>query len=531
MSTKRRFQTGCKQAHRPDRRFAFAGALIGALALLATPAGAVPTQSGGPLPKLRPLTEAPGTYEYAQFGGLSPEQEARIGAEEHPKILQAYGGAYESDTVGGYIAVIAGRLIRNSDTPNAPFRVTVLNSPVVNAFALPGGYVYITRGLMALANNEEEVAGVLGHEIGHVTARHAAQRVSRAQTTGILGTLGTIGALILGGETAGRIAQDLFGIGGQLYLLSYSRGQEYEADQIGVRYLARTGYDPMGMASFLQQMDRHNALQARLRGQEYNSAGGDYLSTHPNTRERVQRAITEANLQGSVQGSQNWRVDPFLDAIDGMIFGDAPEQGFVRGRTFSHPTLRFTFEVPQGYRMQNSASEIVIAGPSNAVARFDGDGFSARGNMSGYLTQRWAPDLGVRLSQVQSYTINGMPAATGTAQVNYQNRSTDLRVVAVQFESDQIYRFLILTPRSETRRLNPGLQAMTESLRRLSSSEASRLRPHRIDVVRVRSGDTVASLSRRMVVEEQPEFWFRTLNGLDSNEQLRVGERVKVIVE
>jgi predicted Zn-dependent protease len=483
----------------------------------------------GPVRAADPRPGEAQPFQLAQL--MSKERERQIGAREHPKVLKAYGGAYQSNTVGAFVAEVGGRLVKNSDTAGDPFYITVLDSPVVNAFALPGGYVYVTRGLMALANSEEELAGVLAHEIGHVTARHAAERVSQAQTVGILGTLGTIGALILGGEAAGQLAQNIFGAGGQLYLLSYSRDQEYEADEIGIRYLYRTGYDPYAMASFLSGMDLQNALSAKIAGQNYDPNRVDYLSTHPNTRDRVERAVQQARSTGVPPGTLPRRKTSYLDVLDGMIYGDSPSQGFVRGRTFSHPELRFTFTVPDGYRIQNSASAVAIAGPSGTAVRFDLDEAEGTGGMSRYLTNRWAPALKVRLANVENITVNGMPAATGTSRVTYQNRASTLRLVAIDFGGGRIYRFLMLTPRNLTERLDPGLRELTYSFRRISAAEAGQLKPLRLRVRTVKSGQTVASFAAQMATSDFQEERFRALNGLGPQDVLRAGQQVKIVGE
>ncbi|MCP5432842.1 MAG: M48 family metalloprotease [Alphaproteobacteria bacterium] len=464
------------------------------------------------------------------LAGLSPAQEAKIGADEHPKVLEAYGGAYESGTIGAFAAVTAGHLISNTELAGAPFRITVLNSPVVNAFALPGGYVYVTRGLMALANSEEEFAGVLAHEIGHVVRRHAAQRMDAAQTVGILGTLGTIGALILGGESAGQLAQSLIGALGQGYILKYSREQEYEADRVGVTYLARTGYDPYAMATFLGQMDKMSALEAKIAGQQYDPNRVDYFSTHPNTQDRARQAVQQALSTGVGQQQRPRRVESYLALLDGAVFGDSREQGLVRNGTFYHPDLHFAFKVPKGWRLQNAPEAIVLAGPSSTVVQFDGGKVRSAGDMGRYV-QSWGSELKVPISNIERYSVNGMPAATGTSNVTYQNRATQLRLVAIDFGGNQIYRFLILVPRSAVSSMNPTLQSLTSSFRRLSASEAANVKPFHIQIHTVRSGDTVASLSARMAMSEFRDDWFRVLNDIEAGAPLQAGRKVKLVVE
>ena len=190
----------------------------------------------------------------SEYTTLSAEQERELGAQEHPRILQQFGGAYSDEELQAYVQAVGNRVAANSDQPDAEFTFTLLDSEVPNAFALPGSYVYITRGLLALAETEAEMAGVLGHEIGHVTARHTAQRQTQATGAGVLATLATIAAAVLGGEVAGQLAQQATGVGAQAYLASYSRDQEFQADDLGVGYMTAAGYDPEAMATFLEKL-------------------------------------------------------------------------------------------------------------------------------------------------------------------------------------------------------------------------------------------------------------------------------------
>jgi predicted Zn-dependent protease len=276
----------------------------------------------------RVVNPATGEAEYTTLG---PEEERAIGARQHPQVLQQFGGAYPDEALQRYVEQVGDRLVDGSDVPDRDFTFTVLNSDVPNAFALPGGYVYVTRGLLALAENEAEIAGVLGHEIGHVAARHAAQRQTQATGAGILATLGTIGAAIFGGETAAELAQQVGGLGAEAYIAGYSRDQELEADDLGLEYMAKANYDPRAMATFLRKLDQQTELSRTLTGQEGEAAFG-WFATHPRTLERVERVAIEVAEDA---GTGRLGREEYLERIDGLIYGEDPAQGLVRGRRSS----------------------------------------------------------------------------------------------------------------------------------------------------------------------------------------------------
>jgi predicted Zn-dependent protease len=461
---------------------------------------------------------------------MSPEEEKRLGTEEHPKIIQEFGGVYDDPEVAGYVAVVGGRLAANSDNPQIGYTFTLLNSPVVNAFALPGGYVYITRGLMALANNEAELAGVLGHEIGHVTARHTAKRQGKSTIAGGLITLGALATGILTGS--GGLAQGVQQLGSVAaagYLASFSREQEYEADLIGVKVIARTGYAPSAQANFLQSLADYSTLEAKIAGQKGEQQGTDWLATHPNTRERVQRAIQAAGLEGARPDAPTNREE-YLKVIDGLVYGDDPSQGFVRGQTFSHPQLGITFTVPQGFRLVNTDTAVVaVQRQGGSRIQFDAepDKRKAATTPSRYITSVWMPKLGLR--QTEQINVNGLPAATAAARVNAQNGQVDVRFVAIQMDQQTMYRFLFITPPQQTSAMTTPFRQTTYSFRKMTAQEIASLKPYRLRVHTVRAGETVASLAATIPGEDFAEERLRLLNGLQSNEELRPGQKIKLI--
>ncbi|MEM9737386.1 MAG: M48 family metalloprotease, partial [Pseudomonadota bacterium] len=278
--------------------------------------------------------------------------EQRIGDENHPKIVSQYGGVYENQRLTSYVNRIGRDLAAVSEQPNAKWTFTVLDTPTVNAFALPGGYIYVTRGLVALAEDEAELAGEIGHEIGHVTAGHSALRQERGTMAGVGLLLGAVGLGILGVD--GTAAQSILQMGQAAaggILANYSRGDELDADNLGIRYLARAGYDPYAQADFLESMGDAAALDARIAGRGYNPNSVDFFASHPANAPRTRQAIQVAQRNGlNVPQGANRNQAEFFRVIDGITWGDSPEQGFVRGNTFSHPKLRFTYSVSPGSR-------------------------------------------------------------------------------------------------------------------------------------------------------------------------------------
>lgn len=459
----------------------------------------------------------------AQVNMYSAEDEKKMGAEAHPEILKQFGGAYDVPEVSGYVAEVGGRLAANSDNPQVGYTFTLLNSPVVNAFALPGGYVYTTRGLLAYANDEAELAGVLGHEIGHVTAHHTAQRQTRAT---ILDVGSAVLGAVLGSPELGQAAQ----VGSAVYLQSFSRDQEFQADELGVRVLSRTGYPPLAMADFLETLDAYTQLENRVQGQAGSARQSDFMSDHPNTPDRVRRAIQEAGLSAA-RPDAPYRRDAFLKAIDGMIFGDDPKNGVVRGRTFSHPGFRIAFAAPPGFRLVNTDAAVLAIGPDDARIRFDidQDRQRAANDPATYLTRIWAGDL--KLHDVQPIDVNGMAGATGWAPVSGDQGRVDLRAVVIRFGGSQLARLLFVTPPQTTEKLKTEFQRTTFSFHRLSGAEIAAIRPLRLRVVEVRAGDTAQSLAERMPVEGFKLERFQTLNALKPGQALRPGQRVKIVTE
>jgi len=465
------------------------------------------------------VTQNPATGEQNFTPFMQPEKERQIGAEEHPKMVKQFGGVYDDPRIGGYVASIGGRLASHSERADLKFRFTVLNSPVVNAFALPGGYVYISRGLLALANSEAELASVLGHEIGHVTARHSAQRYNKAVILGL-------GSALLGAATGNRSVGQMAEMGSAIYLKGHSRDQEHQADELGIRYLARTGYSTLDSVAFLKSLQAESSLARAIAGKQGKDPAASIFSTHPRTAERVQR--TAAETAKANPNAPNLR-SRLLDKIDGMIYGDDPAQGLIRGRIFFHPDLGFTFSVPPGFRLINSPRAVLAQDRKGAKIIFDSDSKPWRGNLSGYLIRNWGKKL--RLNKVEPIQINGMTAATGAARVKGKEGPLDLRMVAVRFDRKTIARFLFVSPVARTAALDEAFRRTTFRFRRLAEDERGEIKPLRIRVITVGARDTVESLAGQMPFDDFQVARFRVLNGLASGQRLKTGQRAKTVSE
>lgn len=459
----------------------------------------------------------PATGEQSFTAFMSPEDEKRIGAEQHPQILEEFGGAYEDPQLTAYVNSIGARMAAVSDRPDLNYTFTILDSPIVNAFALPGGYVYVSRGLMALADNEAELAGVIGHEIGHVTARHSAERYSRSVAV-------SLGAGLLGAVTGQRALSDLANMGGALYLKSYSRENEFEADSLGLRYMASAGYEPSAVATFLASLGAQTELEARLRGSQNDPNAFNLLATHPRTVDRVREAqqATGTLAPGRVER------EAYLRQIDGMLYGDDPEEGFIRDRTFIHPTLRFRFVAPPGFTLINSSDRVEGRKGSEMAMVFDGVRETSGIPMSQFI-QKWAQNA--QLTGLQDFTVNGMNAATAAATVQTQQGVANYRLIAIRADSSHVYRFVFLGSAQALAANEEELRRTTYSFETLSEAEASSYRPLRLQVVQVQPGDTIDSLAARMPQGPEQRARFQVLNGIDTAAQLQPGMLVKLVVE
>jgi len=456
-------------------------------------------------PDFRPvsLPELPATAELQ-----TPAQ------REHQRILAAYGGNYDDSRLEAAVTQTVERLVAASERPELKYRVVILNSGAINAFALPDGRLYITRGLLALANDTSELASVLAHEMAHVIARHAAIRENQAQQTAIISA---VASDVLGDPELGALALAK----SKLALASFSRAQEFEADGIGVGIAARAGLDPFGAARFLDAMQRNADLK---------SAGGapdprsrDFLSGHPATPDRIKNAQANARqFSGPDIGGRDRAA--YLASLNGLIYGDDPSEGFARGRRFLHPKLGFTFLAPAGFTLDNTAQAVLGIKDGNGQAlRLDVVRVPAEQTLTDYLRSGWIEN--VDAGSIEETTINGFPAASASAS----GEQWSFRLYALRFGSD-VYRF-IFAARQKSAETERAFRDSAFSFRRMSLKESQGAKPLRIRIVSVGPTDTVESLARRMAISDHPRERFLVLNGLGAQDRVKAGEPVKLVVE
>jgi predicted Zn-dependent protease len=433
---------------------------------------------------------------------------------EHERILASYGGAYDDPRLESLITRTVNRLVAASDRPDLSYRVTILNSGAVNAFALPTGQLYVTRGLIALASDTSELSSVLSHEMAHVIAKHASIREDQARQAAVVTRVVTD----MSNDpdlTALALAKT------KLTMASFSRAQEFEADAIGVGIAAHANFDPYGAARFLTAMERNAALKAPRATLDPRTQ--DFLSSHPATPERIQNAQANARQYRSPENAERDR-DAYLSAIDGLVYGEDPSEGFVRGRRFLHPKLGFTFQAPEGFSLDNTAQAVIgVREGGTQAMRFDVVRVPAEQSLSDYLSSGWMEN--VDKSSTETLTINGFPAATATAGGD----QWQFRIYALRFGSD-VYRF-IFAAKQQTPESDRSFRAAVNSFRRLTLAEIQAARPLRIKIVTVQPGDTVDSLSHRMQGVDHPTERFRVLNGLDAHTAVKPRDRVKIVVD
>jgi predicted Zn-dependent protease len=435
---------------------------------------------------------------------------------EHNRMVALFGGEYKDPAAERYLNEILGKLAKAEDQPGEPYKATILDSPIVNAFALPPRDLFVTRGLLALANDGAEVAAVMAHEIAHLTEKHAVRREEEEKRAAVISQAATVIQNKQKGDEVQATARRT--------IATFSRQQELDADQIGIKVIAKAGFDPYGASRFLAALGRSAAMRTLLIGQNASAERPDILATHPSTPERVGLAIA-ASRQIGAPGFGAADKASYLAAIDGMIFGDSPAEGSVRGRKFLHGRLGFAFLAPEGFTLESATKALLgVSANGNEALRLDSVKAPPGISLETYMASGWID--GLLLSTIQAIDVNGAPAVIATARAGDWN----FRLAVIRFEPTQIYR-LIFAARALTDETEKRFRAALDSFHHATPEEIRAIHPLRIDIVTAKAEEGPNDLAAKMAVADRPLDSFLLINGLEENATLRAGENYKIVVE
>jgi predicted Zn-dependent protease len=453
-----------------------------------------------------------------QLSLMSEAQEIEIGKQYDAEIRREMG-VYNDPELQRYVDEIGQRLARDSHRPNLPWTFTVVDQPAVNAFALPGGFIYLTRGILPFLTNEAQLAGVLGHEIAHVTARHSAQAYSRATGAGIGVTLLSIFV------PEARAFQGLTETAIGLLFLKHGRDAENEADEFGAQYTAKGGWDPRGVAGMLNTLARLDEASGSRRGVP------NWLSTHPAPADRVERVnalVEELGVTGGAGTGERERI-AFMQRVDGLVYGDSPEQGIVRGQDFLHPDLRFALQFPQGWEVQNSPQQVVGKAPNADAYVLLQLVQQPKGTLE-QVAVGGMQNAGFRLVEGNRGQVNGLDAFVGTYQGRMQGLGdTVVRAAHIAHEKN-VYLVAGFAPRKIYGQFEQPLARSVGSFRPLSRSEAANIRPNRVDLYTTRAGQTWEQIASGPGGSMLKPSTLAIMNGFEPDQQPPAGTRIKIVV-
>ena len=452
-----------------------------------------------------------------EFSLMSESQEIALGEQMDKQVRQEMG-IYNDPELQRYVEQIGLRLARVSERPNLPWHFAVVDEPAVNAFALPGGYIYLTRGILPFLDNEAQLAGVLGHEIGHVTARHSAQQYTKATSASVGLTL--LNIFVPESRPLGGLAES--GLG--LLFLKYGRDDERQADSLGVQYSARNQWDPKGVAEMLTTLARLDEASGSSKGVP------NWLSTHPAPADRVQEV--QASVQqasATIAGAPALNEAEFLNRIDGVIFGDSPSEGIVRGNRFLHPQLRIGVDFPQGWEIQNSKTQVVAKDAQRDHYMLLQLVPNAQGSIQD-VAVRTMSRAGFRQVDGSPAQINGNNAYVGTWQGNMQGLgNVGVRTMHLQ-HGDNVYLLAGIAPANQFQSAERVFSSSLQTWRVLSAADAERIRPNRINLYTVRGNETWQSIAQRSGGIVKPST-LAIMNDYEPNQPPRPGDRIKIVVE
>ncbi|HEY7026559.1 MAG TPA: M48 family metalloprotease [Gemmatimonadales bacterium] len=438
----------------------------------------------------------------------SESQEIQIGKENAAAVKQQMG-VYNDPKVQNYVSTIGKRLASETERPNLPWEFTVMDDPVVNAFALPGGYIFITRGILTHMNSEAEMATVVGHEIGHVTARHSVQQMTRQQ----IAQVGLMAGAIASKEVASHINDLSQGLG--VLFLKYGRDAESQADALGFKYALNDGYDVRKMVDMFQILERVSG----------GSKIPEWQSTHPDPGNRIE--ATEARLSKVTKPLDGTRVnrDEFLAIIDGMVFGDDPRKGYFEGGTFIHPGLAFALDFPSDWATQNTDQAVGAISPNkDAILELTAAGTDT----PEAAIQKFLANEKIQAGQPRKVTIQGNPAAT--AEFTAQTDNGQLHGIATFISYNGVtFRYLGYTSENTFSNYAPVFQKSIGSFRKLTDPKALNVQPARVKVETVPKDMTLAEYYKQFP-SSIPIEQVAIINGMQTDTRLEAGQKIKRVV-
>ncbi len=446
---------------------------------------------------------------------MTEGQEISLGKESDPSIVASFG-LYNDPTIQKFINEKGNEMAKISHRPHLNYEFKVLDSPVVNAFAVPGGYVYFTRGILAHFNNEAEFSGVLGHEIGHITARHSAKQYSKQMISQVL----FVGGLIVSEkfrQFAGAAQQ---GMG--LLFLKFGRDHESESDKLGVEYSSEVGYDAHEMAHFFNTLSR---LQS-----DSGSSIPDFLSTHPNPVDRNRKVGEMATATQKQFPNKSYKVnrDKYLNMIDGLIYGEDPKQGYVENNVFYHPELKFQFPVPTQWQLANSPSQVQIAPKDGKAAVVMMLSQEKTPRAAG---QKFITDNKLVLIEQNSVNVNGLPAYVTMADYNpTQQGETPLRILSyfIQY-NNLVYQFNCMAAKTDFNSYYREMQSVPKNFAKLTDQSKINKKPERIKIVTANKNATISQLLKDNGMSTAQQKTLLVLNGMNTNDQVKKGTLFKIL--
>jgi predicted Zn-dependent protease len=447
---------------------------------------------------------------------MSEQQEIALGAQAHQDVLKEYA-ALDNPALQAYVNEVGQRLAQQSHRPALNWHFTVVDSPDVNAFALPGGYVYITRGLMAYLNSEAELAGVVGHEIGHVTARHGVRQQSAATAVGVGAVLGSILVPGMNNQAGATLLQTL----AQAWTSGYGREHELESDRLGAEYLARTGYNPQAMIEVigvLKNQELFAAEQAKRDGRQLRTYHGTF-ATHPSNDARLKQVVGAAN-QYTVANPRDGRGD-YLQKMAGVIFGDSPEQGLIRNNQLLHEKLGLAIQFPPAWRVQNRPDRVVALSPKgDALVELQPGPKHDRPLET--LQKGVKLDVGARYD---SGKLSGYPAAFAAGA----QQGKPVVAAAVVFNGTQYLIAGMAKDKAVYDRERNTLRAAINSFRAITPAERQAARPHVLQLIKAAPGMTMATLARQSPLGADAESQLRLMNDLYPGGEPKPGQPLKIV--